>query len=253
MREACHATPGFGSSLEAYLRELVRFDHIVVFAYRGEETPFHLYSSFSEEDYRIFVSLYIEGAFRLDPIFVACLGGQSGFRRMRDLAPDRFYSSEYFRSYYVQTGLAEEVAFIVPLPGGVTVTVSLMRRSRRGIFPAREIARLAQVQPVVAALVEGGFAGAAGLFPDPGPDLAGTDPGAQAWSLLGLTPREAAVVELVLQGHSSDSIAGRLSIAGGTVKVHRRNVYRKLGIASQTQLLALYIARVAQGASRLPH
>ena len=30
-------------------------------------------------------------------------------------------------------------------------------------------------------------------------------------------------------------------ITTGTVKVHRRNVYRKLGISSQTQLLSLYL------------
>lgn len=47
-------------------------------------------------------------------------------------------------------------------------------------------------------------------------------------------------MELVLQGHSSESIRLKLGIATGRVKVHRRNVYRKLGISSQTQLLSIY-------------
>jgi DNA-binding CsgD family transcriptional regulator len=61
------------------------------------------------------------------------------------------------------------------------------------------------------------------------------------WGRLDLTAREAAIVELVLQGHSSEAVGRRLGIATGTVKVHRRNVYRKLGISSQTQLLSLYL------------
>lgn len=44
----------------------------------------------------------------------------------------------------------------------------------------------------------------------------------------------------MLQGQS-ESIGLRLNISTGTVKVHRRNVYRKLGISSQTQLLSIYL------------
>ena len=61
------------------------------------------------------------------------------------------------------------------------------------------------------------------------------------WQRLSLTRQETAIVELVLQGHSSEAIGQRLAIATGTVKVHRRNVYRKLNISSQTQLLSLYL------------
>lgn len=64
------------------------------------------------------------------------------------------------------------------------------------------------------------------------------------WSRLGLTDREATIVDLVLQGHSSEAIGLRLGISTGTVKVHRRNVYRKLDISSQTQLLSLYLGNL---------
>jgi DNA-binding CsgD family transcriptional regulator len=66
-------------------------------------------------------------------------------------------------------------------------------------------------------------------------------PADAVWQDLNLTSRETAIVDLVLQGHSSESIGLKLNISTGTVKVHRRNVYRKLGISSQTQLLALYL------------
>jgi ATP/maltotriose-dependent transcriptional regulator MalT len=37
-----------------------------------------------------------------------------------------------------------------------------------------------------------------------------------------------------IEGHSPEVVGRRLVIATGTVKVHRRNAYRKLGISSQT-------------------
>ena len=51
-----------------------------------------------------------------------------------------------------------------------------------------------------------------------------------------LSPREQMIVSLILRGHSSASIANRLVIAEGTVKNHRKNIYAKLAISSQTEL-----------------
>ena len=51
-----------------------------------------------------------------------------------------------------------------------------------------------------------------------------------------LSEREREIVALVLQGHSTESIAGRLDISPGTVKIHRRNIYRKLGIPESQRL-----------------
>lgn len=61
---------------------------------------------------------------------------------MRELAPDRFFSSEYYRSYYVQTGLAEEIGFFVTLDDDITIVLSLMRREKTGSFPPAEFALL---------------------------------------------------------------------------------------------------------------
>lgn len=53
---------------------------------------------------------------------------------------------------------------------------------------------------------------------------------------LGLSPREAAVVHLVVVGLSHKEIAERLSIAPETVKKHTYNAYRKLGVQNRVQL-----------------
>ena len=56
-----------------------------------------------------------------------------------------------------------------------------------------------------------------------------------------LTERETQVAVLLLAGHSTKSIAARLSISPETVKVHRRNLYEKLAVSSQAEIFALFM------------
>jgi DNA-binding NarL/FixJ family response regulator len=51
-----------------------------------------------------------------------------------------------------------------------------------------------------------------------------------------LTPREAAIVSLVVDGRSNDEIAGQLSISSRTVETHLRHLFERLGLASRTEL-----------------
>ncbi|MDX3975601.1 helix-turn-helix transcriptional regulator [Shinella sp.] len=232
-----------GETLLALMRALVRFDDIVIFAYRDKARPIDLFSTFDADDHHIFVTLYQAGPYLLDPFYHTTRAGKAGVFRMRELAPDRFFSSEYFRSYYSQTRLAEELGFFVPAADGVTVVVSLMRREKTGVFPAPELALLNDAEPFVAAFVRRAWGDLAGRFAGPGRGRR-AEPVSEAdrvWRKLNLTDREASIIELVLQGHSSESIGLKLDISTGTVKVHRRNVYRKLGISSQIQLLSIYL------------
>lgn len=238
----------FGDTFRRMMQALVRFDHIVVFAYSGAERPIDLYSTFDRDEHVVFVALYQLGPYLLDPFYHTARAKRGGVFRMRELAPDRFFSSEYYRTYYMKTGLAEEVGFFVTAGDGTTVVLSLMRREKSGPFPAVDFALLRKAEPLVAIMVrrywpklahrfETAASGSRRSRKATGPSQA-TD---AVWQGLKLSAREAAIVELVLQGHSSESIGLKLGIATGTVKVHRRNVYRKLGISSQTQLLSIYL------------
>ncbi|WP_331371674.1 helix-turn-helix transcriptional regulator [Sinorhizobium chiapasense] len=241
-----------GGAFRRLMSTLMNFDYVVVFAYRGKERPIDLYSTFDAKDHVLFVSLYQAGPYLLDPFYHAACAPKPGVWRMRELAPDRFFSSEYYRTYYVQTGLAEEVGFFVPISDEITVVLSLMRREATGTFSAAEFALLKKGEPLVAALVRHHWADLGRRFDvalaktGRGRRKAAHPPADGVWQHLNLTEREAAIIELVLQGHSSESIGLRLGISTGTVKVHRRNVYRKLGISSQTQLLSLYIKNLGQ-------
>ena len=56
-----------------------------------------------------------------------------------------------------------------------------------------------------------------------------------------LTDRERDVVQLILIGHNSNSIALKLCVSLSTIKTHRRNIYSKLRISSQAELFSLFL------------
>lgn len=58
-----------------------------------------------------------------------------------------------------------------------------------------------------------------------------------------LTSREVAVLELVGQGLSNRDIAAALGIAHETVKVHVKNILRKLGVINRTAAVMTALKR----------
>jgi DNA-binding CsgD family transcriptional regulator len=62
---------------------------------------------------------------------------------------------------------------------------------------------------------------------------------------LGLTPREAQIIELVAAGSTNGDIAARLGLALGTVKKHLENVYTKLGVHGRAQVVAFAFETLA--------
>ena len=60
-----------------------------------------------------------------------------------------------------------------------------------------------------------------------------------------LTNRENEIFSLLLSGLYPKEIAGKLSVSYFTVDFHRKNLYRKLGVHSRTELFLLYIQSLA--------
>ena len=241
-------SPNFAQVLADALRSIVEFDYTVLFAYYKDVRPIDLYDDFPAKKRRIYVTQYQEGPYLLDPFFLTCAKNiEPGLYRLKELAPDRFYQSEYFRSYYSQTGLAEEIGYFVKLPGSVTTVISLMRSESSAVFSAREFRSLDEVAPIVCALAVQQWSTLYQQFSDYKGESKQT--GIQrridhAFLTFGknvLTQREREVVEYVLKGYSSSAIGEVLNISRGTVQIHRKNIYTKLGINSQGALFSQFI------------
>ncbi|MDW4547839.1 LuxR C-terminal-related transcriptional regulator [Defluviimonas sp. D31] len=242
---AAEGTPDFPGCLADFLRTVAPYDFTVIFSYGGAARPLDLFDDFPREKRAVFVTDYQAGPYMLDPFFLAATKPVApGLYRMRDLAPDRFYQGEYFRSYYVQTGLAEEIGFFIDTGRGAVVVVSLMRA--RKVFSAKEFAAIQSAWPIVEAACARHWADVADRFKA----QRGTDADApdgqiersfQRFADGQLTPREREVVEYTLKGYSAEAIRQVLGISSGTVRAHRRNIYAKLGISSQGELFARFI------------
>lgn len=60
-----------------------------------------------------------------------------------------------------------------------------------------------------------------------------------------LTQRERQVLFYMISGYSAALTAERLKASEGTIKIHRKNIHRKLDIGSQAELFSLFITCIA--------
>jgi DNA-binding CsgD family transcriptional regulator len=239
-------TPALPHSLTTLLRQVAPYSFTVVFGYRGPDRPVDLYDDFPPGKHKIFVTDYQAGPYLLDPFYLAAIKPVApGLYRLRDMAPDRFYQGEYYRNYYAQTGLAEEIAYFIDLPENMMVALSLMRAEKP--FSQKEFLALDAIFPFVHAVARRHW-GSLGLHrPDTKPAPGQARPQrrmAHGFAGFGqglLTARERQVAELTLKGHSAESAGQILAISPGTVRIHRRNIYAKLRINSQGELFSRFL------------
>lgn len=240
-------TPAFLGHFKRLLRAKLRFDTFLVLRFDRDARPVvqGVWLQPSKIPYAA-VAEYRDQTYLFDPFFrYSAFPPEGAVYQLSDIAPDRFFSSEYYLEYYRDTGLCDEVGLLVPLPNDAVAHLSLSRLETSGPFRRREIQCLRHHAPVLLELLsqhctlmqtqEGQgvrktrFTPLSEIIFEQTKDML-TVP---------LTRREAQIAALVLMGHSNGSAALRLNISGGTSKVHRRNLYRKLSISSQGELFAL--------------
>jgi DNA-binding CsgD family transcriptional regulator len=189
---------------------------------------------------------YMEGSYGFDPFYLhRNLPEGGGLFRLSDIAPDRFFSSEYYLRYYRGTGLCDEVGLLAPMSNGGVAHLSMSRRGEQGSFRRGELRYLRTYAPLLLELLLQHCEAAA---PPPSAQPISARPPladiirahARDRLNINLTQREAQIAGLVLKGHSNGSAAKILDIATETSKVHRRNLYRKLVISSQRDLFGVF-------------
>lgn len=241
-------TPAFAGMLADGLRSVMPYEFTVIFGYMGKERPLALFDDFTPARRKLHVDDYLEGPYLIDPFFLASIGDTpQGIWRLKDIAPDRFYQGEYYRSYYAQTGLAEEVGFLIDVDAELQIVLSLMRTEKK--FSKTEMRVLSEIQPIVEALCRRHWSSVDRSGRSKTSDILNRKV-ADAFNTIGdgaLTDREGQIVELTLRGHSSEAIGRLLLISPGTVRIHRRNVYSKLRINSQGELFSLFLDTIGAG------
>jgi DNA-binding CsgD family transcriptional regulator len=244
--------PEFPARLAKFLHACAPHDNLGVFAYLGEARPLVLHTSHAASMVRASLREYVEAAYLLDPFFRAHLARvPAGIYSLHDVAPDQFKRSAYYRSYYRKTTITDEICAVAYVRSGYTVQVSLgMDISSARTFSRRDRAALKAQERVICALMARHWHDLQAQIAEDVPHDDAAIAGKLIRVLQGargieLSVRQAEVALMILQGHSSASIALKLGISPQTVKVHRKLLYAKCRICSQAELFAMMLPIMA--------
>ena len=234
----------FPQKLIGMFKQMVPIDDATILVYPGTDLPVVEYFEVPEPSESSTLDIFLKGAFLLDPYYLAATrDSKFGVFRMRELAPTGFKDSEYYKTWYKNCGYQDECGYLIPISGSGFVNIALGRTATRTPFTKKQLNVLAEILPTIKVLCQQHWA-------EPEPEPGGVNLRAQlhcALTAFGsslLTDREAQVINLVLHGHSTKTVAEKLSISVETVKLHRKHAYAKLEISSQAELFYLFLDSV---------
>ncbi|WP_170645299.1 helix-turn-helix transcriptional regulator [Ruegeria sp. HKCCA5426] len=232
-------TSSFMPELLNLMREATSFKGAFVSLLNPGKAPEHVYDNVRSERRSVVVDRWLDRAWLLDPFVVRFIGERhEPVMVLRDVTPDRFANSDYFRIYYKSLFLTDEIGVFVAIANG-TLFLSLGPSEGKTRFTRRDVERLTDLHPIISALCEQHFHRnpSAGRLDESEVDFDGVIDKV----CKGLTHREIEVVQFLLRGHSTRSIALLLDVSPATIKVHRKNIYRKLHISSQSALFSMFL------------
>ncbi|KUZ70582.1 helix-turn-helix transcriptional regulator [Burkholderia ubonensis] len=190
---------------------------------------------------------YVAAFYQLDPFYLDAFERRaSGLCLLADVAPDNFKATEYYQRYFRRNIVGDEAHFNLVVDSDHVMGFSISKKRR---YDERETSLLTLFSPWVLALMQQRL-----RFEDFGKPASGL-PAAQAHAPDlrdrltmfsehvghgGLTAREIDVTMLSLSGHSSRAIADKLAISFETVRTHKKHIYAKLGVGSQSSLFSMF-------------
>ena len=233
-------TPEFPQLISQFCGLLCQSDNVYLTVLFDGQAPVALYGDHRKVSQRVLLDLYLEAAYLLDPFvlqFHKKLGDQ--VLSLDEIAPDNFKHSEYFAKFFSDMGLADECGMILHFDATTALFFS-MGIEKAGVSANPE--RLKKAFPIVASLSRRHWTN---LSPDntdgSGRIGAHLQAAFEAFGTSVLSPREGEIVRMILKGHSSKAIARAFDNSPETIKVHRKRIYTKLDVASQGELLSVFL------------
>jgi DNA-binding CsgD family transcriptional regulator len=234
--------PNFWAQLVRLLDQYMPFDSWVALLFSSDQHPQVFAASPGEEGIpdALFED-YLRGLYLLDPFYIASREqSRSGLFRLWEVAPEHFELTEYYQRYFRLNVVADEIQFNCQLEGDRTLCLSLGSKQR---FSSEQIALLSLIQPWVLALLRQRlpYELSESVAPASADWRLQLETSVQQLKGAQLTARELDVGRLMLSGCSSKEIARKLEISVETVKVHKKHMYSKLGIKSQSELFSIFL------------
>ena len=230
-------------ALVAVLDLAVSNDGTCLIAFHQDAPPDVVHHSMPPAVARHYLDRYLAGPYLLDPLLqLAIRNKRPAACRFRDATPDRFRPSEYYRHYYERTHLRDEMDFLLRVADGTTLVLVVGRRHK--MFTQAELKRLRLIEKLLYAAMRNIWRYWDSATRNDTRDGSLHRRLTRCFENFGgaaLTDRERQITQLLLRGHSAKSVARELRIALGTVMVHKRNLFAKLGITTQYELFSILI------------
>ncbi len=226
----------FYPALRQMMLKVTPFDDLLVIHYRPDGAPTAPYTAIEASNEPC--GSFAGGLYRESPFFRFSQSGQSGLRGLKDLVPSDFFESHFFREYMRPSRLIDEAGLTMQREDGSALVLSLGRSKKLPMFTDETFRKLDEVSGVVEKAVLRHFGLAQTQSSDVRPaECVRTTLGAFAAEVL--THREREIVGYLIRGFSSKACARQLDISPATERVHRKNIYGKLGVNSQSELQAM--------------
>jgi DNA-binding CsgD family transcriptional regulator len=227
--------PDFPAITAESIRQYIAFELVAVVTHRHNSRPLLLFDNFAVTGCHRGMDNYIDVTYAVNPILVKA-ARHGGALRARDFTIRETDIDANLASYLVKSAdeelgfrtvgwpeRLEEIGLYFEFGTGM-VELSLYRQRGKRALDGAGLQELQELRAPLAAA----FNKHAALAPRAGSPVST------------LSPREMQITELLLQGCGSQQIAWHLGISRHTVKDHRKQIFRKLGICTLAQLFALF-------------
>ena len=241
---AAIGSPHWFDSVLNLLGEVCAIDSGGVMVYHREQRPRRIVHRFNPQERALPEDAYLSGPYVLCPNYqLFAQGCPSGIYWLRDIAPDDFYESEFYRVFYSQIGLSDSIDLLWRINDDTALNIFIERSIRHAKFQLEDMVAINMLLPLV-------FASAAKhhelTLATSQRDIdtlthRKVQSTIENFASSLLTQRERQVLFYMISGYSSALTAQRLNTTEGTIKIHRKNIHRKLDISSQAELFSLFI------------
>jgi DNA-binding CsgD family transcriptional regulator len=243
MTEAIGSADWFDAVLNL-LGSVCAIDSGGAMVYHRDQRPRRILHRFNPLERALPEDAYLSGPYVLDPHYqLFAAGGPNGVHRLTDIAPDDFFQSEYYRVFYSQIGLSDSIELLWRIDDNSALNIFIERSIRNAKFQDADMVAIGIVLPIIfaSAAKHHELTAAASRRDSDKLTHRKVQSTIENFASSLLTQRERQVLFYMISGYSSALTAQRLATSEGTIKIHRKNIYRKLEIGSQAELFSLFI------------
>lgn len=137
--------------LASALAQLVSIESMMISLERKDRAPQLLHQRGIAQEYQVSIlERYFSGGYLLDPFCLAVEQGLAqGFYHLEEIAPDNFFDSDYYKTYYLNAGCSEDSYYIVDTGNDTKISVSLFQGFGGECLRVEQLNLLRAVEPLV--------------------------------------------------------------------------------------------------------